>query len=143
MKKIATIIIMCLCFNALNSLAADSQLSELSKETDHGTRYAHIGSIDGSLDINSSGKATVIASAAGDSSVAKTTVEADLMQYKNGRWIVYRDWSETNNKPYADIIATYYVPKGYSYKVVARVYVYDEDGGLLDSVQKTTKTVRY
>ena len=139
MKKIMLLIALCLCITSIPVMATDS----LSKEETFGTKYVQITTFDASLKISSSGKATVVAAASGGGSVAKTVIEAELMRYKNGSWSEYKSWSDTNYDDYASVVTTYYVPSGYNYKLVAKVYVYDKYGNKLDSLTETTTSVYY
>ena len=139
MKKLMLFIALCLCVTSIPVMATHS----LSTEETIGTKYVHISTFDARLTINSSGKATVVAAASGSSSVAKTVVEAELMRYKNGSWSEYKSWSDTNYDDYASVVTTYYVPSGYNYKLVAKVYVYDKYGNKLDSLTETTTSVYY
>ncbi len=107
------------------------------------TRYQHISSLDTDLIISSSGKASIRASLKGDDSVKKVKIESNLMRYKNGHFSTYISWNKTKYSNSADLMKTYYVPSGYSYKLVTTVYVYDKYGSLLDSLTEETRICYY
>ncbi|PKM49415.1 MAG: hypothetical protein CVV02_16250 [Firmicutes bacterium HGW-Firmicutes-7] len=145
MKKLVSLIILCLCMTSVSAMATEAPSSNLiEKKISADIKYVELAQVSGFLSINSLGKATICANAStASNNVTKTVVVADLMQYKNGGWIKYKTWTETNYKDYADLMSTYYVPKGYQYKVVATVTVYDKYGVELDSTTDSTPTVIY
>ncbi len=139
MKKIALIITLCFC---IMSLSVEASSVDCRKTLD-GTRYQHISSFKTDLKISSSGKASIRASLKGDTSVKKVKINSNLMRYKNGYFSTYIAWNKTKYSNYAFINESYYVPSGYSYKLVTTVYVYDKYGRLLDSLIEETRICYY
>lgn len=66
-----------------------------------------------------------------------------LMQYQYGSWVTLKSWSLSKNTPFASIVESYYVSKGYKYKVIVNVFVYDEDNNLIDFTSENTTVTSY
>lgn len=143
MKKITVLILICFCFTSTIVSAGEMQTTFYKQGLDLGAKYTHIIGTDCKFTINSSGKATIVSAATGYSNVDKTTAEAHLMRYKDGKWVEYKEWSTTNYGSHASVITTYYVPKGYRYKLICEMYVYDKSGEELEHVTKITNEVKY
>lgn len=74
------------------------------------------------LIIDSKGKATITASIDGYKGVTdKVSINAELQQYKNGRWTKVTSFSDSDNSHRIRIYETTEVAKGYKYRVVAKV----------------------
>lgn len=74
------------------------------------------------LIIDSKGKATITASIDGYKGVTdKVSINAELQQYKNGRWIKVTSFYDSDNSHRIRIYETTDVSKGYKYRVVAKV----------------------
>jgi len=74
------------------------------------------------LIIDSKGKATITASIDGYKGVTdKVSINAELQQYKNVRWIKITSFSDSDNSHRIRIYETTEVSKGYKYRVVAKV----------------------
>ncbi|MDE7318660.1 MAG: hypothetical protein K2N46_02880 [Lachnospiraceae bacterium] len=74
--------------------------------------------------VNSNGEATVSAFVKGVSSVTRASVTANLQQLKNGKWTTIKTFSKTVNSNNVNLLETYSVEKGYSYRVQITVIVY-------------------
>lgn len=143
MKKFTVMFLICLCFTSTILSAGEVQSSITKEDPGSGSKYVVISQTDCGLSINSRGKATVITAATCSPSVYKTTVEAHLMRYKDGKWEEYREWTETEYGYVATIALSYYVPSGYKYKLVGEIYAHDKSGRQLDHVTKVTDEVKY
>ena len=74
------------------------------------------------LVIDSKGKATITASIDGDKGVTdKVSINAELQQYKNGRWTKVTSFSDSDNSHRIRIYETTEVAKGYKYRLVTKV----------------------
>ena len=87
------------------------------------------------LIIDSKGNATVTASIDGYKGITnKVSVNAELQQYKNGKWTKVKSFSDSDNSHRIRIYETTKVSKGYKYRVVTKVTaIHNED--------KETKTI--
>lgn len=70
-----------------------------------------------SMMINSNGEATVSAFVKGVSSATRTSVTANLQQLKNGKWTTIKTFSKTEKSNMVNLLESYSVEKGYSYRV--------------------------
>ncbi|WP_312645078.1 hypothetical protein [Hydrogenoanaerobacterium sp.] len=97
-------------------------------------RWSTISSIAGDLDIASSGKASVVGQV---TSFSADELKIGISLQRNGSEI--KTWSASNVGQIVEATGTYYVTKGYSYKIVitARAYI----GGSL--METATKTIDY
>ena len=66
--------------------------------------------------------------------VDSVRVDAYLQQYKDGSWMTIKSWTSTSAGTNSGLSETYYVAKGYSYRLVSTGNVYN--GGV--SVENTT-----
>ena len=74
------------------------------------------------LVIDSKGKATITASIDGYKGVTdKVSINAELQQYKNGRWTKVTSFSDSGNSHRIRIYETTKVSRGYKYRVVTKV----------------------
>ena len=74
------------------------------------------------LIIDSKGNATVTASIDGYKGITnKVSVNAELQQYKNGKWTKVKSFSDSDNSHRIRIYETTKVSKGYKYRVVTKV----------------------
>lgn len=74
------------------------------------------------LIIDSKGKATITASIDGYKGVTdKVSINAELQQYKNGRWTKVTSFSDSDNSHRIRIYETTKVSRGYKYRVVTKV----------------------
>lgn len=87
------------------------------------------------LVIDSKGNATVTASIDGYKGVTdKVSINAELQQYKNGRWIKVTSFSDSDSSHRIRIYETTKVSKGYKYRVVTKVTA-------IHNGDKETKTI--
>ena len=57
--------------------------------------------------------------------VDSVKVDASLQQFKNGNWLTIKSWTNTSVGTYAGVSGTYYVAKGYQYRMVSNGLVYN------------------
>lgn len=82
----------------------------------------YIARASANLIIDSKGKATITASIDGYKGVTdKVGINAELQQYKNGRWTKITSFSDSDNSHRIRIYETTDVSRGYKYRVVAKV----------------------
>ena len=97
--------------------------------------FTNISIFQTGFDILSTGKASVNVYLIAQN-VDSVMVGANLQQYKNGSWTTIKNWSNTEAGTNAGLGGTYYVPKGFSYRVISHGYVYQAD----KVVEATTHT---
>ena len=72
----------------------------------------------------------------------ETAVSAYLQQYKNGSWQTIKSWSNREEGDCCGMGNSWYVNKGYSYRVVSYGYVYI-NGVMVESTSITSQTRSY
>lgn len=75
------------------------------------------------FDISTDGKATISVYLTARN-IDSVKVDASLQQFKNGNWLTIKSWTNTSAGTYAGVSGTYYVAKGYQYRILSTGYVY-------------------
>lgn len=75
------------------------------------------------FDISTDGKASISVYLTARN-VDSVKVDASLQQYKNGNWLTIKSWTNTSVGTYAGVSGTYYIAKGYQYRILSNGYVY-------------------
>lgn len=103
--------------------------------------FSYINVFQSTFDISSSGKSssTVYLNAR---NVDKIEIEADLQQYKNGRWTTIKSWSSIEDGTSNEFAKDWYVTKGSSYRLVAYGYVY-KGNTIVESTSSTSNSIDY
>lgn len=110
-------------------------------EPGYSTMSANYNSASADLSIND-GTAFVSGSLVGvRGTTTKATVHLYLQQYRNGEWINYGDWLESNDGRNCIVSRTISVPKGYTYRAKASCYAYA--GSNSEHVMKYSSEVKY
>ena len=104
-------------------------------------RWSYISTIEGNIDISSSGTATVLAGgSAASSDVNKTVLTLDLQQFVGGKWQTKKEWTTTS---FSNIIrsgeCSWQVAHGYSYQLYITLKAYNSTKLL----ETATHTVSY
>lgn len=116
--------------------------SELSKgESLISPMFTYIFRAKAQLYINSSGKATVETYVTGNSEVTSAKATIRLQQYKIGSWTTIKTWNESSSSRILNFSSTYYVTKGYYYRVQSTVTVYS--GQKSESTTLTSSSQSY
>lgn len=101
--------------------------------------FANISIFQTGFDISSTGKASVNVYLTAQN-VDSVKVDASLQQFKNGAWTTIKSWSNIAAGTNAGLSGSYYVAKGYSYRLVSNGTVY-KSGRVIESTTYTsTKT---
>jgi len=74
--------------------------------------------------------------------VDEIKVEANLQQFKNGSWVTIKSWTLTSVKDYCILMKSWYVPKGYGYRLVSTGTVYI-GGKQVESAQYKSRVIYY
>jgi hypothetical protein len=85
------------------------------------------------FDISTDGKASISVYLTARN-VDSVKVDASLQQFKNGNWLTIKSWTNTSAGTYAGVSGTYYVAKGYQYRLVSNGYVY-KSGNLVEQTE--------
>ncbi len=94
------------------------------------------------LYINSTGKATIDCSVYGyQGTTTKVSITANLQQYKGGRWVTIKTYTESANSHRASLYETTIISKGYDYRVTAQVKAYS--GSSVETRNLTSNAVSY
>lgn len=103
-------------------------------------RWSYFTTVVGDLDISDSGKATVmVVVSANRGKVDQVKSECNLQRLEGSTWKTIKSWSEESHpdSPHiVDINKTYYVEKGYSYRIQVKSKAY-KDGSLKESITST------
>lgn len=93
------------------------------------------------FDISSTGKATVeVILEAHNTDELK--IQANLQQYKNGRWTTIKNWSKTSEDIYCVMEEAWYVVSGYSYRLVSTGTAY-KNGVKVEQTTYTSEEHEY
>ncbi len=125
MKKKVIILFLVMLTVSASTVPVLANSIELSRgESLISPMFTYIFRAEAELYINSSGKATVETYVTGNSEVTSAKATIRLQQYKNGSWTTIKTWNETSSSRILNFSSTYYVPKGYYYRVQSTVTVY-------------------
>ena len=123
MKKhifLPALIVLLLCSTIFPAFA-DSL--DYAKESNIQPRWTEISQFNNSFNITSSGRAD-IKSTMSAFSVDFIMVKAILQQFKNGSWITIKTWEGTSEAVICSVVGSWYVQKGYSYRMLSTGTVY-------------------
>lgn len=110
--------------------------------TDIQPLYDYVSTIQLILDINSNtglSTSTVDVTTAG---YLPVDVELKLQRLINGNWVTYKSW-EAYDTGKVTIEKSYYVYKGYLYRLSVDVTVYNSNGAVIDSVTENSSAQWY
>lgn len=103
--------------------------------------FTNISSFTNMFEMSSYGKASVSPYLAARN-IDRLTIEVNLQQFKDGKWISIKSWTESYNGISGGFTSSYYVPKGYIYRAVSKGMVY-KNGLLLESASIVSKMESY
>lgn len=142
MKKKVIILFLVMLTVSASTVPVLANSSELSKgESLISPMFTYIFRAEAELYINSSGKATVETYVTGNSEVTSSKATIRLQQYKSGSWTTIKTWNESSSSRILNFSSTYYVPKGYYYRVQSTVTVYS--GQKSESTTLTSSSQSY
>lgn len=103
--------------------------------------FTNISIFQNVFDIDSKGKASIsVYLTARD--VDNVKVDAYLQQYKNGNWTTIQSWTNTSVGTNSGLGGTYYVTKGYGYRLFSIGNVY-KSGVRVENTTFTSETKNY
>lgn len=97
--------------------------------------FTYISLFQNAMDISSDGKASISVYLTAQN-VDSVRVDANLQQFKNGSWTTIKNWTNTSIGTNSGLNGTYYVAKGYQYRLVSNGYVYKQN----IEIERTTYT---
>lgn len=117
------------------------QAAELNNIENIQPLFTNINIFQSTFDIDSNGKSsnTVYLNSRNSD---KLKINAYLQQYNSGRWTTIKSWSESRNSTSYGFTNSWYVPKGYSYRLVSNGYCYKYNK-LVESTSAISRTVNY
>lgn len=95
-------------------------------------RYTYIDAVGAKLSIDSRGKATCTGVGYAKDTYATVNLTVELQQYKDESWTTLQIWTGSDVNM-AVVSGEYYVYKGYKYRTLTSMVVYDENGKYLES----------
>lgn len=104
--------------------------------------WTYISTVSAWMDIDSSGNALMASSMSAYSTVTKIEISAYLQRLEDGEWKTVNNWSETSSGTSGTWTQTWYVNKGYSYRLKTYFYAY-KGASIVESTSLTSSTVRY
>jgi hypothetical protein len=103
--------------------------------------FSNISIFQNGFDISSSGKASVNVYLTAQN-IDSVKVDASLQQYKNGTWITIKSWMNFELGTNSGLSGTYYIAKGYFYRLVSNGIVY-KSGVIVERTSFTSETEYY
>ncbi len=124
-KKMAVLltIILVLCMIPTQIFGESIQKSD----SDIGLRWTSIIDYHNIFEISGSGAATVDVGLYARSDINKVVIDASIQQYVDGNWQTIKSWTSTSYSSNGYISKTWYVNKGYYYRLVSTGKVYQDD----------------
>ncbi len=127
MKKISFV---CMFLVIISIIFSTSSMAESAFNSNTynkaGLFWTEISQFNNGLTISSNGKAD-IESCLYSFSVDELKVEVELQQYKDGVWINIKEWLQTSTDISCMVFESWYVQKGFYYRLVSTGTVYKED----------------
>ncbi len=104
-------------------------------------QFTNISIFQNVFDISSNGKVSVTTYLT-SRNVDEVRVEASLQQNKNGSWVTLKSWSNASAGTHSGLNGTYYVLKGYDYRIVSSGKVYN-NGTLIEQTSYVSESKAY
>lgn len=142
-KKILSLTLLCCFFCIASTQAFASEINApVAYESDFISPHMnYIARANCNLYINSAGVATVKASVIGyQGTTTKTSIDANLQQYKNGSWTTIKAFPTSNGTCDASLTETYGISRGYSYRVQATINAYSGSSSETRTVTSSEST---
>lgn len=103
--------------------------------------FTNITLLQNVFDISTDGKASISVYLTARN-VDSVKIDASLQQLKNGNWVTIKSWTNTSAGTYAGVSGTYYVAKGYQYRILSNGYVY-QNGIVLENTSYLSEWKKY
>jgi len=119
-------LIFLLCFFSLSSLSGAAG-QETTYESVISPRWTLIHRVSNGLSIDSDGQATMTSFISAYSTVERVRITAHLQRQENDTWVTVKNWSQDYEGTSALWTKTWYVNKGYNYRLMTFFYAYAGD----------------
>lgn len=129
-----------LCLIPMQSFAFDADNQKESSVI--APRWTSIIDYQNIFEISGSGAALVDVSLNARSNINKVVINASIQQYVNDNWTTIKSWSSTSYSSSGYLSQTWYVNKGYYYRMLSTGAVYQNDV-LLEHVSYTSPSHWY
>ena len=123
LTRVSVIAIMICLLGVPTQAQENSSIYEAFEEVNFQPQFTNISIFQTGFDISSTGKASVNVYLTAQN-VDSVKVDASLQQYKNGAWKTIKSWTNTAAGTNAGLSGTYYVAKGFAYRIVSKGFVY-------------------
>ena len=135
LKKLLIIIFILILF------PQQGQAVELDSSENIQPLFTNVNTFQSTFDIASNGKSsnTVYLNSR---NADKVKISAYLQQYNSGRWTTIKSWSGSRNSTSYGFANSWYVNKGYSYRLVSYGYVY-KGNKIIESTSNISNTMTY
>jgi hypothetical protein len=122
-KKLILQITLIISMFFLTVLPSFAESFSKAKESSIQPCWTEISQFNNSFNITSSGRAD-IESTLYAFSVDLISVKTNLQQFKNGSWTTIKTWTGTSEDAICSVVGSWYVLKGYAYRMVSTGTVY-------------------
>lgn len=96
-------------------------------ESDVGILWTSITDYRNFFEVSSNGQALANVRLYARSDIDKVVIDASIQQYVNGSWKTIKSWTSTSYSSSGYLNQTWYVSKGYYYRLVSTGKVYQDD----------------
>lgn len=127
-----------------NTSKSTSEVHSLNTEEDLiiSPLWTYILDVWQTFDISSSGRAEIVATMdTKNSEVDSLKVVSNLQQLKDGSWTTIKSWTSTTESMSLILQKSWYVSKGYSYRLVTNYYAYS--GSEVETTSIISRIVEY
>ena len=111
-------------------------------ESDVGILWTFITDYRNFFEVSSNGQARANVRLNASSDIDKVVIDASIQQYANGNWKTIKSWTSTSYSSNGYLNQTWYVNKGYYYRLVSTGKVY-QDNVLVEQTSYTGPSYWY
>lgn len=141
-KRVASLLMAMISFASLPTYALEPTAAPIDTDrTIIQPRFTNISIFQNVFDISANGKSSITTYLTARN-VDEVRVTANLQQSKNGVWVTIKSWSNTSAGTHSGLNGTYYVSKGYHYRLVSSGKVY-KNGTLIEQTSYVSESKYY
>lgn len=123
-QSIVLSMVLLVCFIANPAAAlADQEFDEILTYDTVQPMWTYVNSFANAFDISGFGQAKVLCQVVAFD-VDQITIRLNLQQFKDDKWSTIQSWSASSETISCELVKYWYVPKGYSYRVINTGVVY-------------------
>ena len=127
MKKKLIVLIIVMMVLCLFPAQIFGQQTAHKAESDVGILWTFITEYRNYFEVSSNGQALANVRLYASSNIDKVVIDASIQQYANGNWKTIKSWTSTSYSSSGYLNQTWYVNKGYYYRLVSTGKVYQND----------------